>query len=116
MDEKCAELPILETQKTDWIELRSIMKKTVTRGFPDYSQEVNEWIKLFLRWDLGDPEYTVHYEAIRDRDTTTLSRDEILTILTWYIKEERKRAGLIAQALEDGTLHALTQRLHDITI
>ena len=116
VDEKCAELPILETQKTDWIELRSIMKKTVTRGFPDYSQEVNEWIKLFLRWDLGDPEYTVHYEAIRDRDTTTLSRDEILTILTWYIKEERKRAGLIAQALEDGTLHALTQRLHDITI
>lgn len=116
LDEKCADLPVLETQTTEWIELRSIMKKTVTRGFPDYSLEVNEWIKLFLRWDLGDLEYAEHYEKVKDRSPETLSRDEILTILTWYIKEERKKAGLIAQALEDGTLHTLTQRLHDITV
>lgn len=116
VDEKCSDLPVLETQKTEWIELRSIMKKTVIRGFPDYSQEVNEWIRLFLRWNLGDPEYAEHYEKVRDRALETLSRDEILTILTWYIKEERKNAGLIAHVLEDGTLHALTQRLHDITV
>ena len=115
LDEKCADLPVLEIQTTEWVELRSIMKKTVTRGFPDYSQEVNEWIKLFLRWDLGDPEYAEHYTELQDRAVETLSRDEILTVLTWYIKEERKRAGLIAQALEDGTLPALTQRLHNIT-
>ena len=106
---------MLEIQTTEWVELRSIMKKTVTRGFPDYSQEVNEWIKLFLRWDLGDPEYAEHYTELQDRAVETLSRDEILTVLTWYIKEERKRAGLIAQALGDGTLPALTQRLHNIT-
>lgn len=115
VDERCFDLPVLETQTTDWIELRSIMKKTVTRGFPDYSQEVNEWIKLFLRWDLGDPDYSLHYEELREKPAEQLDRDEILTILTWYIKEERKKAGLIAQALEDGTLHELTNRLHAIT-
>jgi hypothetical protein len=53
---------------------------------------------------------------LQARAVETLSRDEILTVLTWYIKEERKRTGIIAQALEDGTLPALTRRLHNITI
>ena len=115
VDEKCRELPVLKTQKTDWIELRSIMKGTVSKGFPDYSVEVNEWIKTFLRSDLGDAEYKEHYEIIKDKPVEELSRDEIITIMTWYIKEERRSAGLIARALEDGSLPRLTERLHEIT-
>ena len=115
IDEKCRELPVLETQTTDWIELRSIMKGTVSKGFPDYSMEVNEWIRKFLRFDLGDVNYKENYEKIKDRAMEKLSRDEIITMMTWYIKEERSKAGLIAQALEDGTLPKLTERLHELT-
>ena len=115
VDEKCQELPVLEQQTTDWIELRSIMKGTVSKGFPDYSTEVNEWIKKFLRSDLGDVDYKEHFEKIRDRAIETLNRDEIITYMTWFIKEERSKAGLIAQALEDDVLPKLTKRLHELT-
>ena len=65
--------------------------------------------------ELADKNYSANMEKISDKDLSLLSRDEILTRMTALIRGERFCDGLIAKALRDGSLEALSVRLNEIT-
>lgn len=56
-----------------------------------------------------------HLEKIKDKPIEELTRDEILTRMTFLVRGERFCDGTIEKALNDGTLEALSVRLHEIT-
>ncbi len=113
-DEKCQKLWILRTQRVDYRGGENSGGKTAM-AYPVYSSEVKEWIQLFNELKLADVNYTENYKAVRNKNISTLTRDEILTYITFLIRTERFCEGCIADALNDGTFEKLCTRLHELT-
>ena len=121
---KCRKLPVLRTRKVEWG--RGEQKSgVISLPFPIYGKEVDDWIGMLYSLKLTDQNYLENYDAIQSRLGTEgislkdsiaqLSRDEVLTVMTFIVRKERFCDGTIAHALEDGTLEALCVRLHAVT-
>ena len=114
INEKCRKLPVIKTQKSKW---GGGLQPDGTNQFPFpiYSKSVEEWIDAMYELDLTDKNYYKNMEKIKDKPITELTRDEILTRMTYLLRAERFCDGTIEDALNDGTLEALSTRLHEIT-
>ena len=64
---------------------------------------------------LMDMHYRTKYEQVRGRNIAGMDRDEVLTCMTWLIRAEQYGEGVIATALEDGSLERLCLRLRQVT-
>ena len=113
-NEKCRKPPLIKTQKSTWA--GGLQEDgTIQFPFPLYSKEVREWIEALYDLELTDKNYINNMEKIRGKPIDRLTRDEILTRMTYLIRAERFCDGTIEDALNDGTLEALSTRLHEIT-
>ena len=114
VNEKCQKLPVIKTQKSKW---GGGLQPDGTNQFPFpiYSKSVGEWMHALYELNLTDKNYFANMEKIKDKPISKLTRDEILTRMTYLIRAERFCDGTIEDALNDGTLEALSTRLHEIT-
>ena len=108
-NKRCRELPVLQTCKTKWEGGESQFP------YPIYDANVTEWNMKLYSLGLTDDNYRENYELCKDKEISELTRDEILTIMTYTIRAERFVTGAIAHALEDGTLEQMSVRLHELT-
>ena len=113
INERCRLLPILEVKETDWYGGRlaggGIMSPT-----PKYRPEVINWINEFYRLQLIDPDYLQNARKIKDKAPEELSRDEILTRLSWIIESEKTVHGMLSGWISDGSVERLCRRLHEL--
>ena len=114
INEKCQKLPMIKTQRSPWG--GGLQQDGISQlPFPVYSKEVTDWINAMYDLDLTDKNYFENMEKIKEKPVSELTRDEILTRMTFLIRAERFCDGTIEEALNDGTLEALSARLHEIT-
>ena len=114
INEKCRKLPMIKTQRSPWG--GGLQQDGISQlPFPIYSQAVTDWIQAMYDLDLTDKNYFENMEKIKGKPVPELTRDEILTRMTFLIRAERFCDGTIEEALNDGTLEALSARLHEIT-
>ena len=114
INEKCRKLPMIKTQRSPWGGGLQ-PDGTSQLPFPIYSQAVTDWIQAMYDLDLTDKNYFENMEKSKGKPVAELTRDEILTRMTFLIRAERFCDGTIEEALNDGTLEALSVRLHEIT-
>ncbi len=112
LKEKCKKLPILTKRHVEWNYQKE--GEPLQLPFPLYDEEVFKWMKTMRDEKLLIYSYSSQMEDIREKEVSSLSIDEILTYYTGLIKGERFCDGLIAEALEDGTLEALGNRLKEL--
>ena len=114
INDRCQKLPLIKTHRNPW---GGGLQEDGTLQFPYpiYSQSVHDWIKALYNLDLTDMNYYEHYKKIKDKPIEELTRDEILTRMTYLVRAERFCDGVIEEALNDGTLEALSTRLYEIT-
>ena len=116
INEKCRKLPVLKTRTVEWGGGKKQPDGSITWPFPIYGPEVDEWIRLMYELELTDHDYMEHFEAIKAKSVEKMTRDEVLSYMTYLIRGERFCDGLIAGALRDGTLEALSVRLRQLTV
>lgn len=113
-NDRCQKLPLIKTQKSLWGGgLQS--DGTTQFPYPIYSKNVSDWVAALYDLNLTDTNYFDNYEKIKDKPIAELTRDEILTRMTFLIRAERFCDGTIEEALNDGTLESLRIRLHELT-
>jgi ribokinase len=79
------------------------------KKIPVFYDNTKEWTYQFYKHHLLDEDYKLHYEMIKDKEIESLSVNEALTMITYYIREERTHTGVMAHALQEGVLHQLDQ-------
>jgi len=112
-NEKCRQLPVIKTQESPW-KGGKLPDGTIQLPYPVYSEEVHRWIQALYDLDLTDKNYLENAELLKGKPIETLTRDEILTRMTFLVRAERFCDGTIEAALRDGTLEALSTRLQEI--
>jgi len=126
INQKCQQLPILRTQSVEWGGLERNYTNKLIFPYPKYGDDVREWITKMNELQLMDYDYSENYRVmdlkakqegttVQEKDVTTFTRDEILTLMTYFIRCERFCDGLIADNLKNGRLEAMCMHLHNIT-
>ena len=75
------------------------------------------WIQKFYDLKLVDFDYLQHIKDynLGHREIDLMTREEILSLLTGYIRQDRFCEGLLAGEIKSGKITKLVQRLHQIT-
>jgi hypothetical protein len=102
LNQRCQLLPDIKSQTLKWGGGTSNCEEGETPQFPYviFTKEVMDWITRFYKLDLIDVNYSNKYNAIWDKKVESLSRGEILTILTTYIRQDRFCEGLFAEGFK----------------
>lgn len=87
----------------------------ITVSISNILKKVSAWHEALYDLNLTDKNYYNNYEKIKNKPIDELTRDEILTRMTYLVRAERFCDGVIEEALNDGTLEALSVRLYELT-
>lgn len=90
-------------------------KNGIVSTFFSYPNEINVWIDKFYELELDDISYIDKYKIIENKEINDLTLDEILTKLTFFIRQDRFCTGLIADTIENGVFEKLIKRLNELT-
>lgn len=87
-------------------------------------KEIREWpypiypeglFELLFGLFETDKNYIENYEKLGDHiDYGSLNKEELRTVITYYVRGERFCDGLLAGALEDGTLLKVLERIKEV--
>ncbi len=77
--------------------------------------EIDIWIHRFYELELDDTNYIDNYKLIENKEIKDLILDEVLTKLTFFIRQDRFCTGLIADTIENGVFENLIKRLDELT-
>lgn len=113
-NERCRKLPLLTTRETKW-EGGEKKDGVVHLAYPVYDDTVREWMHKMYELDLTDYNYPENYDDSKSKAISELTRDEVLTRMTFILRKERFSTGAIASALKDGSLEQLSMRLRELT-
>lgn len=114
--ERAKQLPYLKTQKVEWKGMKQLDNGAYTMPFPLYSNEVDNWIRMFYELKLSDYNYIENFNYIKDKKIEELSQFEILSYYTHIIRAERFGDGVIAKHLENGNIEKLQQRFKSFNL
>ena len=101
---KTKDLIYLTDHEVEW-------KQGTFKKIPVFFDNTKAWTYQFYKYHLLDEEYKSHYENIKNKDIESLSVNEALTMITYYIREERSHTGTMVKALQEGVLHQLDQQI-----
>lgn len=90
--------------------------------YPRYSEKVEDFTRVFYSMDVADNDYLV---TISKNDLTAspecfsayieaASKEVLLAMLTYYIRQERFCDGLIASAIQNGDIARILRRLQHL--
>lgn len=108
---------VKHTEKIEWgggnvIDKTEDGKDILQWPYPIYSKGLLESLVGLVE---PDRNYIENYEKLDDPiDYESLTMDELRTVLTYYFRGERFCDGLIAGAVEDGTLLRVLMRLKEL--
>jgi len=111
---RCQQLPVLD-YNTPIIKKHSDVEPNCFGFSPDYSDEIRAWMDAMYALELVDVNYNKNIEGIREKKASEMSMNEILTMMTYYLRGERFCDGLISSAMREGQLPELSLRLQEIT-
>lgn len=127
INKRCQFLPILNKHKVETYSQKDHMSKEELEKaekenrlfliYPKYSKEDNEWFDKLYDMNLIDYNYidnTKKYD-LWEKPVNELSRDNILTIFTAYVRQEKFCDGFWAEGIESGRIEELGKRLLEIT-
>lgn len=114
INEKCLKLPILKTQKVEYIPGKGDDPNVIYVGCFDYPEDVRTWHNMMYELELIDFNYGENITKLLDLPIEILTRDNILTIFTYILRSERFGDGVIASELESGRLEKLCKRLQEL--
>ena len=106
--------PLL-TRTVSWSELDYSGDGEMKERAPDYPEEVLQWLEEFEDLHLAVEDYDDRYPSLRGKDPEKMVLEEVLAMITWIIRTERVLPGTLADALENGTMEALTKRMYRVT-
>ncbi len=113
LEEKCKKLPILTKRQ-----LKFVPPKTdgdiIIPGGVKLDTETKEWIQKFYELELIDKDYVKNIKRSNTKSTNEMTLNDVLTILTWIIRQDRFCDGLLATNVESGTIESLCKRLHEV--
>ncbi len=112
--DRCKKLNILtDTDIATWHQSQKD-GEVIRLGFPEYNENVMEWIQQMYDFDLTDQNYLENYNTIKDKNIDELSIDEILSYFTYYIRGERFCDGMIDGGIKNNVLVKLSSRLNSL--
>lgn len=91
------------------------MKKGMVVSSFNIPNEIIVWVNKFYELELSDINYLTNYKSIENKEINELTLDEILTELTFYIRQDRFCTGLLANEIKNGTLEKLIKHLDEFT-
>lgn len=112
----CQILPILRTQP-----VKMPIGNSLTAVRPIYNEEIRDFIALFNELNLGVIKYSRYIDTMKRKGRfdrakiPVLSRNETLSWITYLIREDRNKAGIMKSAIEDGIVELLCIHLHELT-
>ncbi len=112
--ERCRKLNILTDEDIPTWGRSEQDRDTIVLAFPNYNENVMEWIKQMYTFNLVDLNYQDNYNKIKNKGLNELSIDEILTMFTCYIRGEHFGEGIICEGIKDGTLVKLSKLLKEL--
>ena len=127
INSRCQQLPILNKHKVQWWSQEDLMseeeiaelraKNTVSLSYPSYNEDVSDWMEKFRNLKLADNNYLEHMKRknLFNKPIEELSRDDILTMFTYYIRQERFGDGTLANVIESGKIEELGKKLIELT-
>ena len=112
----CQILPILRTQP-----VKMFKENSLTAVRPIYNEEIRDFIALFNELNLGVIKYSRYIDTMKRKGRfdrakiSVLSRNETLSWITYLIREDRNKTGIMKSAIEDGIVELLCIHLHELT-
>ena len=106
--------PLL-TRTVSWSELDYSGDGEMKERAPDYPEEVLQWLEEYEDLHLAVEDYDDRYPSLRGKDPEKMVLEEVLAMITWIIRTERVLPGTLVDALETGTMEALTKRMYRVT-
>ncbi len=82
-----------------------------------YTDDDINWGQQFYDLNLIDYDYKKHVkdDNLEEKEIELMSREEILSLLTYYLRMDRFIEGMLAGEIKSGKITKLVQRLHEIT-
>lgn len=105
----------LPAMKVAWSELDYSGDGEQNERVPDYPEEVLDWVEEYADYKLLVEDYDDRYPVLRGKDPEKMVLEEVLAMITWILCTERVLPGTLAEALENGTMEALTKRMYRVT-
>ena len=119
INKRCQMLPVILPHDFEWGGGIANSKEGEIPQFPfvKYTDEDLKWVDKFYELYLIDYDYLEHVTKyqLEDKDADEMTREEILSLLTGYIRQDRFCEGLLAGEIKSGKVTKLVQRLHEIT-
>ncbi|MBR5555689.1 O-acetyl-ADP-ribose deacetylase [bacterium] len=119
INSRCQKLPKIKPQDFKWGGGFKNSKEGETPQFPYviYTENVLEWVRCYYKLELIMPNYVeyVNNADFRNKKFKNYSRNDILNLLTYYIRQDRFCEGLLAGKIKSGEVTELVDRLHEIT-
>lgn len=112
--DRAKKLPFIKSQNVEWESMKKDEDGSILMPYPKYSDEVYNFIEKFYELKLIDYNYLPNYEKYlkyKEKEIDDLSFKEILSYITYIIREERFCEGLIASNLENGKIEELEKSL-----
>ena len=82
--------------------------------FFTYDTDVIDFIEAFYKLGIGDVNYIEHMKSLQGKPIDDMSEEELITVLTHYIRGDRFCEGLLASKLNDGTIQRILRNLREI--
>ena len=119
INKRCRELPIIFPHDYEWGGGTANCKEDEIPQLPYIKFAENDiaWLQAFYKLNLIDYYYMQHtkdYDLVH-KDINIMTREEILSLLTYYIRQDRFCEGLLAEKIKSGNITKLVERLHEIT-
>lgn len=119
INSRCQKLPKIKPQDFKWGGGLKNSKEGEIPQFPYviYTENVLEWVRCYYKLELIMPNYIeyVNNADFRNKKSKDYSRNDILNLLTYYIRQDRFCEGLLAGKIKSGEVTELVDRLHEIT-
>lgn len=106
---------ILKKIESEWNQIRKLAKEGIAITSFSEPKEFQVWIHKFYELELIDGCYLEKYTFIQNKEINDLTLDEILTKLTFFIRQDRFCLGLIASQIKNGIFEKLIKRLDELT-
>lgn len=118
INSRCQKLPKIKPQDFKWGGGFKNAKEGEIPQFPYviYTENVLEWVRYYYKLELIMPNYIeyVNNADFRNKKFENYSRNDILNLLTYYIRQDRFCEGLLAGKIKSGEVTELVDRLHEI--
>lgn len=84
------------------------------KNIPQFDEPTKAYVYRFYKLGLFDEDYYKHFKKMGVKAIEDMDLLECVTMLTFYMREERVHTALMAHAIENGKFKALADHLQEL--